>query len=55
MLILQIIDKELDFILEDIENLSNEDIKKRLVLIKEIIKINNDNEIISLPKWSIGE
>lgn len=55
MLILQIIDKELDFVLEDIENLSNEDIKKRLVLIKEIIKINNDNEVISLPRWGVGE
>lgn len=50
MITIQIIEKEIDFLIENIDNYNNEEIKKRLLLIKDIINIAN-NEIITLPTW----
>ena len=50
MITIQIIEKEIDFLIENINNYNNEEIEKRLLLIKDIINIAN-NEIITLPTW----
>ena len=51
MITIQIIEKEIDFLIENIDNYNNEEIERRLLLIKDIINIAN-NEIITLPTWS---
>lgn len=50
MIAIQIIEKEIDFLIENINNYNNEEIERRLLLIKDIINIAN-NEIITLPTW----
>lgn len=50
MITIQIIEKEIDFLIENIDNYNNEEIERRLLLIKDIINIAN-NEIITLPTW----
>lgn len=50
MIAIQIIEKEIDFLIENVNNYNNEEIERRLLLIKDIINIAN-NEIITLPTW----
>lgn len=53
-MILKIIDTEINFILDNIEIYNKEEIERRLKLIKQIIEIGNENDII-LPIWNNKE
>lgn len=53
----EVIILEIDFLIENLENYSTEEIEKRLLLIKEIVKIEN-NKIMPapiMPYWNKDE